>query len=561
MPQPATPTVLRPPAPASFLARVALGFALSLAAVAGCGDATSASGDAGPRADATHPGCVGQTTCAGTSVRACRAGQPAEILQECAADQLTCSLGRCISAACAQAENDQASSAGCMFYTFNLDNVAADESIPTSVLVTNPGQVTTMASLEHRAGGVWTSIAQIPVAPMLSARLVLPPGHLEGGGPATAVAFRVTTDLPVTAAHVQSDDSVPGGSTSTGGTILLPAHVLGQQYRALTYPQVATPELLATPGARGGAGQIVIIGTQDQTSVTVTAPAHASFGPAGGTPAVAPGGHFELMLDDGDEYQIYSIEDGDDLTGAQITADKPVAVFSGNISTTYGIAATGVSTPDLAHEQLLPVTSWGTSYVAAELAPETGVCDPLLQPPGSSIWTILADRDDTNVHFAPFSGDGADTPPDRTLAAGESFHVVASQSFAVTATHPFLVMQGMDCEPTLSSAVPTAPWLTDYRFAVLPNFDTMVALARPAGEPAFLDGARVADTLFAPVGGGYEVARLPLAACARGDVVCTHRVQGQFGLTVRGMDVVCSYALTAPSWVPCGDPHAPGCVN
>ena len=110
-----------------------------------------------------------------------------------------------------------------------------------------------------------------------------------------------------------------------------------------------------------------------------------------------------------------------------------MAVFSGNISTTYGYVATGVSSPDLAHEQLLPVTSWGVSYVAAELPPQAGVCDPLLDPPGSSIWTILADRDDTEVHFASFPS-GGDAPPDRVLAAGESFHVVLPESFAVTAS-------------------------------------------------------------------------------------------------------------------------------
>jgi IgGFc binding protein len=544
---------------ATFLARAALPVVLGAAAV-GCGAGATLGADGGADGGGAPPGCVGTTACQGTSVHACRGGRPADVIEDCASEGLTCSLGRCISPACAKTESDEASASGCLFYTFNLDNVTADQSIPTSVLLTNAGQTTATASLERRVGGVWTSIASTPVAPRLSARLVLPASPAVGGGAATAAAFRVTTDLPVTAAHVQSDDSVAGGSTSSGGTMLLPAHVLGQRYRALTYPQVATPELLATPGARGGAGQIVIIGTADHTSVTVTAPALASFGPAGGTPVVAAGAKLPLMLDDGDEYEIFSIADGDDLTGALVESDKAVAVFSGNISTTYGIAAMGISSPDLAHEQLLPVTSWGLSYVAAALAPQTGVCDPLLDPPGSSIWTLLADRDDTEVHFAPFPG-GAQTPPDRTLAAGESFHVVVPQSFTVTASRPFLVMQGMDCEPTLSSALPTLPWLTDTRFAVLPAFDTMIALARPAGTPVYLDDATLADSLFDAVGGGFEVASVPLAPCPRQDVVCTHHVEGKFGLTVRGMDVQCSYALTVPSWVPCADPNAPGCVN
>jgi IgGFc binding protein len=535
---------------------------LALAVVVALGGASCSAGPglADGGLDGGRPVCLGATACDGTSLRACRSGRPAEVIQECGASSLSCSLGRCTSADCAHAETNLTSSVGCAFYTFDLDNVTSDDPIPTSVLVTNPGQRAVTASLEHRVQGAWASMATVVVAPLQSARLTLPDNHLEGGGLAMQSAFRVTTDEPVTVAHVQSDDSVAGGSTSTGGTMLLPAHVLGQRYRALTYPQVATAAVSesVTQGARNGAGQIVIVGTQAHTTVTVTASALASLGPEGGAPAAAPGESVTLTLDDGDYYQLYSIHDGDDLTGTQIAADKPVAVFSGNISTTYGLEAAGYHTPDLAHEQLLPATTWGLSYVAAELTPQAGVCDPLFDPAGSSLWTILADRDGTKVHFEPLAS-GAPAPPDRTLNAGESFHVFVVGSFTVSAKRPILVMQGMDCEPTLSSAVSTSPWLTNYRFAVLPAFDTLIALARPAGAPAYLDGARVPESAFQAVGGGFEVATIPMEPCPPENVVCTHHVEGTFGLTMRGMDVRCSYALTVPSWNLCADPDDPGC--
>ncbi len=200
--------------------------------------------------------------CDGTTVRACHAGQLAEALQQCA-PSLTCSQGRCISTACAKAEANQASLAGCTFYTFDLDNVTSDDSIPTSVLVTNPGQVVANASLERREAGLWTVVMTTPVPPMSSARIVLADSHLEGGGLAAAGAFRLTSDAPVMAAHIQSDDSTDQGSTSTGGTLLLPAHVLGRRYRVLTYVQVSTPRITVTPGAMHGAGQLLIVGTQD----------------------------------------------------------------------------------------------------------------------------------------------------------------------------------------------------------------------------------------------------------------------------------------------------------
>ena len=130
----------------------------------------------------------------------------------------------------------------------------------------------------------------------------------------------------------------------------------------------------------------------------------------------------------------------------------------------------------------------------------------------------------------------------------------------VSASSPIQVMQGMDCEPSLSSAVPTAAWLTDYWFGALPNFDTMIAIVRMGGEPVFLDGAKLEDSLFQPAGMGFDVARIPLEACPSAASVCPHHLEGKFGFTMRGMDVLSSYALTAPTW-PCVDAADTRCIN
>ncbi len=529
--------------------------ALAGVAAAGCRHGASIV-DAGQEADASTP-CMGSAVCDGSSVRACRGGRTAEILRECGPDA-SCSLGRCTSSACQMAEGDHATFIGCTFYTFDLDNVTSDDAIPTSVLVTNPGQVAATVTLERRDGAAWAATETMPVPPMRSARFTLPDNHLDGGGLAPRAAFRLTSDLPVSAAHVQSDDSTPEGSQSSGGTLLLPAHVLGSRYRAVTYAQVATPELQDTPGSRGGAGQLVVVGTAEGTHVTIAPSPTANLAPGGGVPPLGPDGQLHLTLDDGDLFTLFSNVDGADLTGTEVSSDQPVAVFSGNISTTYGITATGISSPDLAHEQLLPVAAWGTAYVAAQLEPQAGVCDPLLSPPHSSIWTIVADRAGTQVHFSVASG--ASPAPDRTLDAGESFHVSLPGNFVVNASNPIQVMQGMDCEPSLSAAVGTATLLSDYFFAVLPSFDTEVAVVRTMGTPLFIDGVLVpADATIEPAGGGFEVVRLPIDPCAPADGVCTHHLEGRFGFTMRGMDVLASYALTAPTW--CVDSPTTNCVR
>ena len=89
----------------------------------------------------------------------------------------------------------------------------------------------------------------------------------------------------------------------------------------------------------------------------------------------------------------------------------------------------------------------------------------------------------------------------------------------------------------------------------------MIAIVRRPASRSIFDGARIEDSLFEPVGGGFDVARIPLGVCPSAEGVCTHHLEGQFGFTMRGMDVLASYALTAPTW-PCpADPTLTGCIN
>ena len=108
------------------------------------------------------------------------------------------------------------------------------------------------------------------------------------------------------------------------------------------------------------------------------------------------------MLGDGDVFQASSAGDTDDLSGSEIWADLPVAVFSGNVSTAYGVVgASGINSPDMAHEQIPPVGSWSYKYVAASLPPQANTCDTLLGTPGASVWRMVASADGiTTVDFS-----------------------------------------------------------------------------------------------------------------------------------------------------------------
>jgi hypothetical protein len=95
---------------------------------------------------------------------------------------------------------------------------------------------------------------------------------------------------------------------------------------------------------------------------------------------------------------------------------------------------------------------------------------------------------------------------------------------------------------------------------VLPNFDTEISIVRPTGTALFVDGMPIVAH-FVSAGADFEVARLQVAPCPSAAGVCTHHLAGKFGVTLRGMDVLTSYALTAPTW-PCAPGKGPmGCVN
>jgi len=439
-----------------------------------------------------------------------------------------------------------------------------------SFLVTHPGAVEAMVSLELIDGSAqWAQSASATVAPGKSLRLSIAREEVSAVGISRGAGLRLVSNSPVTVAQIESDDG-DEKALSTSGTMLLPANVLGVHHRVLAYPQLATPDIDALAGGAGGSARVIIVGTRPDT------PVHLTAGPKGAVVTgpeqitMASGKLMDFVVHDGDVLQVASAADGDDLSGLEIWADLPVAVFSGNVTTAYGVAgATGINSPDMAHEQIPPIGSWSHTYVAAALPPQSNTCDTLLGTPGASVWRMVAGGPGpSTVEFSAPPG-VVGLPANRmiTLSEGDVAQLVVSGGdFYVRSSGPLLLAQGMDCEPTLALAVSADQWLSDLSFAVLPNFDQLVAVVRPKGAMVTIDGVAIDDTRFVPAGSdkdgsAFEVARILLATCNPRDQVCTHRLMGEFGMTLRGMDVLSSYALTAPSWKSCIDDALSSCVD
>jgi hypothetical protein len=320
-------------------------------------------------------------------------------------------------------------------------------------------------------------------------------------------------------------------------------------------------------GSHGGAARLLVVGTRDGTLVTFTPATAVTQDPNGPIPDLPAGQAYTFQLDEGDVFQLESGAPGEDLTGGDLTVlagGGPVAVFSGNISTSYGSMAFGINSADMAHEQMPPELAWSKAYVAAALTPQASVgCDSFFGAPGASIWRVLSGHDGTQVTVV-----GPGIPSfSFELDAGMAQTIVETGSFVVTSSnYPILVTEGIDCEPSLSLAVAIneTNLFESLPLAVPPSFDLQLALVRPAGVEVDFDGTALDGALFQPVGKGYDVAIVGLPPCvpSGGSGVCTHLLtsSGGFGAALRGMDVGSSFALTVPLLAGC-NPSVEFCLN
>ena len=487
---------------------------------------------------------------------------------DCKAIGLACSFQRCTSMACQMSEVSGEGIAGCLFYTLQTDNVTADENATTSFLVANAGQARANVKLEaaqSASGGTgWAPLGEfqvevgasrrIPISPVSPSQVtgVLAAPQVRAAGVTKKAALRISSDQPVTVSQIESDNA-DSPATSSGGTMLLPLQSLSTDHRVITYPQALTSDVQATAGSRGGSARVLVVGTADGTTVKFTPVTPVTGDPSGDPPPIPAGFTHTVMLDDGDVFQIYSGAMGEDLTGAEVWASARVAVFAGNISTTYGLDVTGINSADMAHEQMPPVTSWSKSYVAAAMTPQASIgCTSFFGMNGASIWRVLASQNGTTVTVAGPGIRSANYP----LDAGAVLTLVETGSFTVTSKpSPILVTQGIDCEPSLSLAVPVGATtlLTNLPFAVPPSFDLQLEIVRSAGAQILLDGTPIGGGLFHSMGNMFDVASVPLPACipTDGSGVCTHLListsaNGGFGMSLRGMDVGSSFAFTTP---------------
>ena len=431
----------------------------------------------------------------------------------------SCIGGKCLSAC--EADVKYGTNVGCAFWSLdlgqwevkpgqiNLDGSVAP--IPHAVVVANPGLSTATVSF-FKSGGVPIELPDTTVAGGSVRAFEMPVMSLQDSE-VSDLSIRLTTDRPVIALQFNPLDNV--FAYSNDASLLLPEPAFGTEHIAVTLPSVMPPAMIKSPTVWGYLTVVATLPGETKVTVVPTAPTEA--GPE--LPSFPAGEPVEVTLQ---QWQVLNlnalatVSGTNDLTGSIITSDRPVAAFSGHQCMSVG------ETCDHLETQLLPLESWGNSFVAVS---SVGTID---------IFRVVSGVDDNTITAIPFVPglSGA------KLNKGEWVEVKSVPEFQVSGTGPIEVVQYMAVEdPSMSLLVATDRFLDDYPILVPSNFaNNWLTIIRKPGKSVQIDGIPVNGSV-AKVGiGMWERVQLTV-----GEGV--HRLTGEepFGVMLYGFDSAVSY--------------------
>jgi hypothetical protein len=383
------------------------------------------------------------------------------------------------------------------------------------------------------------------------------------------------------------------GTFSNDASLLLPAHILGLSYVAVTPGHAHIND----PGAPAGQrdiprnSQMTIVATQDNTQVTVRAAGvtQASVsGPA--ITAMAVGETRVFTLQSYEVLQLSSATAGanltpdctnytggaswcrkaNDLTGSIITSDKPVALFGSNPCLNVPWSR---SYCDHVEEQVFPFNTWGQNFVAVPSNPLRLNNNNFSSNPPPDHFKIVAGAGTTlTITPPPAAADvvvpvnctSGSLPANNCVLNGGSFvEFKSTRSFTIRATNPIAVAQFFPGQGTVTG-LPTDPQQGDPSMVLLPPIEQWrsryTVLASTGLKDNYLglsiDGSKVANVKvdgvtisgFAPIAGtNFQTKNHPVTTG-------THTIEvtplpGQqtlpgAGVTVYGYDAQVSYGYT-----------------
>jgi hypothetical protein len=398
--------------------------------------------------------------------------------------------------------------------------------------------------------------------------------------PSEAFIFKNTcTNAILECQQSETCEIAPGGTRkcragafSNDSSLLIPVHALGVSYTANVPGNIRT----ASGAATSYPGQLAILATQDNTvvNIQVKAPVAAGTGfsvllPTDPVRTVTLNAFEVLQLSSnhgGSELECsgFGCRSSQDLSGSTVTSDKPVAVFAGHpcASVPYDRSAC-----DHLEEQLIPLSNWGTKYVAIHSAPLRLANQMFSASPFPDYFKVVAGAD-TTLTFTPALTASALLLPNTCLAgtsfaanncqlaAGTRIEFKSSVAFVLNATAPisvaqFLTGQGpgssstdpIQGDPSMILLPPVEQWRTSYSvIAPLALRDNYLSLSIDSNVASVsVDGVTV--TGFTPIiPTMYSVKNVPVTPGIHWvNSVSVPGQVGRFGVTVHGYDQYVSH--------------------
>lgn len=388
----------------------------------------------------------------GAAVQCNASGSKWEVTQDCAANGWSCVGGLCTDPCSSDIKAN--TNVGCDYYAVDLDNVYVPDpknaggyldaqNAQFSVIISNtkPAVTTVTVSATDSTGQAHESKYTVPANGLKILNLPDPLWKVkpfnQDGTSINRNVYRIKSSQPIVAYQfnpLQNYDVF-----SNDASLLLPSNGLGTEYWVMTREQ--TVDVLKSyytiVAVNVGKTHVIVV------SSAVTLKSNDNL-----VKALKPGDTFEVDLDQGQVLNIETNKNGADPTGTWIKADKPVAVFGGSEAsnspnTDHCVngtcqyqgwkCTTNADCPttccsDHMEEQLFPVSSWGTTYLATKTQKRGNEKDA---------WRILAATDGTTV---------TTNPPQTTIPVlnqGQWFEFESDQDFMITADHPIMIGQFM----------------------------------------------------------------------------------------------------------------------
>lgn len=260
---------------------------------------------------------------------------------------------------------------------------------------------------------------------------------------------------------------------TTDAYLGLPIDAIGKDYIVLSYKNSNVVN----------GSELGIVGTVDGTVVTIT-PRLTTLTHTAGVP-------FNILLNQGQTYELQDVNSTGDVTGTTITSTQPIGVMG---SSRCANIPAGALYCDHICEMLPPISAWGKNFGAVPLAGRNG----------GDTWRFLASEDGTVITI-----DGVNETSINKTEFIEK--VITGRSF-ITSNKPILVAQycngqsfgnSTTGDPFMMLVLPLEQFLSSYTLSTVPGFTTnYVNIIAPTSNigSITLDGSLINSGAFIAIG-------------------------------------------------------------